>query len=597
MKPGLGPADVQQDLQAAFQSAALEAWRSKKGTAGPSDVPRLEVVAGSQGLTGQRSRLTSTMAVLGAIVGTVLLLICVNIASLMLARAERRRAEMAVRMSIGAGRGRLIRQLLVESVVMTSTGAVLGVLFAYWGRDIFDALITRANPDFVIASRMDLGVLALTIGVSWLAGVLIGLAPGLRATRVDPHPSLKDTISTRRPHAAAGPALLVTQVALSLILVVTAGLFVRTLRNLQKVDVGFDADRLVLFRAAPPPAVGRVEASATARVLASYDELSSRLLAIPGVERAAYSYNSLLGGDLAMPFLVVPGQPRAADEDRTVYTQDVSPAFFDTMGMPVVLGRAFTRDDVTRSVAVVNETLARRFFPDGTAVGRRIGMSKGAGTEQVPDAELLEIVGVMGDAKYMTLRESTPPAVFRPVRSAGPGMFAVRVAGDPLAIAGPIRDLGRQLNPQVYVNDFRTQRQQIEQTLAREHEFAFLSTLFGLLALSLTSIGLYGLLSYTVARRTQEIGLRMALGARQWHVVRSVLRQTMTLVAIGLAMGLTAALMLSRFIRSQLFGVGVADPLTIAAAVVLMCVVALVASALPARRAVRVDPLVALRVE
>ncbi len=595
LAPGQDQAGVQQELQGVFQSAALEAWRSQKGKTDPSDLPRLEVSSGSQGLNGQRSRVTNTMAILAGIVGTVLLIICVNIASLLLARAETRRPEMAVRRSLGASRGRLVRQLLIESALLTTSGAALGVLLAYWGRDVFYALVTRADPAFVIESRLDFRVLALTIVVSWLIGVLIGLAPGLRATRVDPHASLKETRAPRRRRAGIGPALLVTQVALSLLLVVTAGLFVRTLRNLQTADVGFEADHLLLFRG-NPPAIARTDA-ATAQVLALYAEFGDRMRAIPGVQSATLSQLTLLGGDLAMPYLIVPGQPRGAGEDRTVYTQEVSPTFFDTMRMPLTLGRPLAREDVTRRVALVNETLAHRFFPNGTAVGQRIGISKSSVEHDVAEPDLLEIVGVVRDAKYMTLREPTPPTVFMPMKSASPGTFAVRVAGDPMSVAAPIRELAKTLTPNLYLYDFRTQRQQIEQTLVREHEFAFLSTLFGLLALALTSIGLYGLLSYSVARRTQEIGIRMALGADRWHVVRRVLRQTMALVAMGVVMGLAGALALARLVQSLLFGVTPNDPATIVAAVVLMLGVALLAGALPARRAARVDPLIALRTE
>jgi predicted permease len=597
MKPGVSYGDVERELQGAFQGAALEAWNAQKGSSVPPDLPKLEVTSGSQGLGAVRHRVSQTVGVLSLIVAIVLLIVCVNVAGLVLARAETRRGEMALRLAIGAGRGRLLRQLLVENLILTGAGATAGILLASWGSNLFLALVVRADPGFVVEPQIDLRVLGATILVTLGAGVLIGVVPGLRATSVDPHPSLKDARSSGRPRVLVGRLLLVTQVAMSLVLVVVAGLFVRTLHNLETADVGFNPDRLLLFRAATPWPSPKDSVRAVAR----YTELHDRLSALPGIQAATLSYHSLLGGDLAMPYLTVPGQPKAADEDRTVYMQPVAPTFFETMGMPVLHGRTFSADDRQRFVVIVNETLARRFFGGADAVGRRIGITKDASAPDVEAAKLVEIVGVVRDAKYMMVREDTPLTVFQPIfqpmNTFGAVTFAVRTTGEPLAMAPAVRELAKQLSGPMAVGEFRTQAAQAAQTFAREREFAFLSSLFGALALALTSIGLYGLLSYTVTRRTQEIGVRMALGAGRARVVRSVLVETAWLVSAGLAAGLAAATALTRFLQSQLFGLGRNDALTIAAAIGVLVSVALVASALPARRASRIDPLVALRTE
>lgn len=595
LRPGIHAEDVQRELQHAFEIAAIEAAHSKKGpNATLARAPVLHVESGSQGLTGRQRDLARTVGVLAAIVGTILLVVCVNVAGLLLARAESRRGEMAVRLSIGAGRARLIRQLVTESLVLTGCGAAIGVLFAQWGKDAFLGLITRAMPSFVAEPQLDLRVMAVTIAVAAVVGLAVGIVPGVRATRVDPHPSLKELPAIAGRRAWAGRVLLVSQIGLSLALVILASLLVRTLVNLQHADVGFETSRVLLFRAGVPR--GAVQNSA--QLIDLYDRFAERLRSLPGAERAAYSQYSLLGGDLAMPFLTVPGQPKATDESRTVYMQSTSPTFFDTVQMPLAAGRPLDVTDRQRKVAVANDTLARRFFGStAAAVGRRVGVTKDPSAPDVAPEDLVEIVGVVHDARYMNVREDTLPTLFVPMTDTGAVTMAVRTAAAPLELASAVRETARQIGNGLVLSDFRTQADQAKQTFAREHDFALIASLFGGLALVLTSIGLYGLLLYGVARRTREIGIRLALGARRGDVVRSVLREMLVLVAVGAVTGVVAALGVARFVRSLLYGVTPFDPIGIGAAVALLVAVAVVAAALPARRAARVDPLIALRSE
>jgi predicted permease len=329
-----------------------------------------------------------------------------------------------------------------------------------------------------------------------------------------------------------------------------------------------------------------------------YDRLRAALERQPGVVSAAYAQHALLGGDLAMPFLTVPGQPRVDGEDRTVYSQAVTPNFFATTGIRLVSGRTFLESDRTRRVVVVNETLARRFFPAGAAIGRFVGQSKDAAAPDLPTAQLMEIVGIVSDAKYMTLREQTPPTIFEPFfQNPGEATFVVRAADVSAAMTDTVRRVARDATPSLAVVSFRTQEEQAALTYARESHVASIATLFAALALVLTSIGLYGLLSYTVAQRTREIGLRMALGAGRGAVVAALLREVGWLVAAGVTLGLAASAAAVRLVDSLLFGLEANDPATLAMVVATLAVIAGFAAALPARRAARVDPVIALRAE
>jgi predicted permease len=600
LAPGATFEDARQELEPAFQSAVKEAWDTnprRLTQPAPTGTPRLTASSGSQGLSSRRESLTHAIVVLGAIVGVLLIIVSANLASLLFARGEARRTEMAVRRAIGAGRGRLVRQLLTEAVFMTACGALGGIVLARWTKDLMLAWLNRTDPSFVIEPSLDPRVLALSGGIAVVVAMVVGLIPAWRATRVDPNESLKQgTQALAGGRDLIGRALLVAQVALALVLVVAAGLFVRTLRNLETLDVGFNQTNLLLFnvaRTTPAPAKG--PAAVEAALL--FDRLVERLEAVPGVHAAGFSQYSLLGGGLAMPYLSVPDQPRAAGEDRTVYAQAISPGFIRTMEMSIVEGRDLTRADRNLAVAVVNETLARRFFPDGTAIGRRVALTKDANAPEVSADQLLEIVGVVRDAKYMTTREHTLPTLFHTRVDMDRQAFAVRASADPLRLVPAIQEAMKGLPSPVAGFDFRTQEDQSATTFAEERHFAMVSTVFGALALGLTAIGLYGLLSYRVARRTQEIGIRMALGAGGSRIARGVLADVLAIVCAGVILGLVAASFTTRLVQNLLFGLTPLDPMSIAVAVIVMTIVAAAAGYLPARRAARVDPLVALRAQ
>jgi predicted permease len=600
LQSGRSAAAAEAALQEPFHRGAALAWTAgQKPQPAPAELPRLIVEPGAQGLAQTRDGLRETFALLALVVGAILLIVCVNLVNLQLARAETRHGEMAVRLAIGAKRLRLVRQLITESLLLAGLGATLGLVVAWLGKDVLLAWLTRVNPSFVIEPAVDVTVLLFSGAVAMLVGIAIGLAPAVRATRASLATSaqLAERRSTRN-RAWLRRGLLVTQVGLSVVLLVISGLLLRTLVHFETAEVGFDRRSVLLFNAVPTAPLASSRAASGQALTAAYDRLRSALTEQPGVTAAAYGQYSLLGGELAMPTLTVPGQPREPGEDRTVYTQSVSPQFFATAGIPLTAGRTFVDSDRGRRVAVVNETLARRFFANGDAIGRFVGMSKDPEAPDLPLSALMEIVGIVRDAKYMTLREQTPPTLFVPFfQNPGEATFMVRSAGDSPSLADTVGRVAREVTPVIAVVNVRMQDEETARTYARESHMASLATLFGVLALVLTAIGLYGLLSYSVARRTREIGLRMALGAQRWNAVASILGETAWLLIAGVAVGVLASSTASRFVASLLFGVAANDAATYAVVVGVLAVVACAAAALPARRAAHVDPAIALRAD
>jgi predicted permease len=600
LSPGQTITDVETRLQAPFQQGAALAWTAgRKPVPAPPVLPRLLVDPGGQGLTEIRAGLRETFALLALVVGAILLIVCVNLVNLLLARAEARHGEMAVRLAIGAKRTRLVRQLLTETLLLSGIGAALGLALAWLGKDVLLVWLTRVNANFVVEPAIDATSLVFTGAVAVLVAVAVGLAPALQATRTWLTPSSQlARLRSMRGKAWIRRTLLVAQVGLSLVLLVIAGLLVRTLVNLQTADVGFDRHNVLVFRAAPTAPPPPVRDARERGLTATYDRLREALEHQPGVVSVAYAQYALLGGELPMPFLTVPGRPRQPGEDRTVYSQAVSPQFFATAGMPLTAGRTFLDSDRSRRVAVINETLARRFFPDDDAIGRFITESKDAEAPDLPPESLMEIVGIVRDAKYMTLRDEALPTMFVPFfQNPGVGTFYVRTAAAPASFVEMIRRVARDVTPAIAVAAVQTQQELAAVTYARESHLASLATFFAMLALALTAIGLYGLISYSVTGRTREIGLRMALGARRGDVIRAILRETAWLVTAGIALGLVAAPPASRVLTNLLFGLAPTDAVTFTVVVAGLAVVALLAAALPARRAARVDPVIALRTE
>jgi len=562
---------------------------------------RIELTPGSQGLSGLRRQfyeplrlLSAPLGVLMAVVGLVLLIACANVANLLLARATARRKEIAVRLALGAGRLRLIRQLLTESALLALLGGALGLLFAYWGNDLLLTLISSGRRPLLLQLAPDARMLGFTAAVSLLASLLFGLAPALRATRVDLTPALKD--SPRMPGRGSSrfklsQALVVAQVALSLVLLIGAGLFVRSLLKLQSLDVGFEQEK-VLFLSVDPKLIGYQRP----QIADLYRRVLERIAAIPGVRSASLSRNSLLSGGRIEGAISLPGSTSMSDESRWVRRDAVGPRFFETVGMPLLMGRDFNAQDNERApqVAVINETCSRAYFGHESPLGKRFGWEPEQSSE-------IEIVGVVKDAKYHSLREETPRMIYLPyLQDSGAWRetnLQVRTANDPLSMAAAIRRELQAIDPNLPVFGVKTLKAQVNESLAQERLVATLSGFFGMLALLMACVGLYGVLSFTVSQRTAEIGIRMALGAQRGNVLWLVMRETLLLILIGIAVGLSAALATTRLTASLLFGLAPTDLVTVSLATLLMIMVGALSGYLPARRATKVDPMIALRCE
>jgi predicted permease len=512
--------------------------------------------------------------------------VCANVANLLLSRAATRQKEISIRLSLGASRGRLIRQLLTESVLLASIGGAAGILVGRWGQQLLPGALARQAP-------IDWRLLAFLVSATALAGVVFGLAPALTATRVNVSAALKESSrSVAGARNRLGKSLLVVQVAVSLVLLVAAGLFLQTLQNLRGVDVGFNPRNLALFRINP-----RLNGYSDERMNALYAQLLDRLRTVAGVRSVALSHVALLSGSENTTSIFVEGQTYARDprdQHNEIYRLVVSPNFFDAMEMPLVAGRGFTERDAGSApkVAVINEAAARKYFPGGSPVGRRFGPS-------VETTGQLEVVGVLRDVRYNSLRDPAPPTMYVPHTQSvvTTPTFEVRTADDPAGVVGGLREAVRQIDPRLPLTNVTTQAEQIDGRFLQEKVFAQAYALFGALALLIASVGLFGLMSYSVSRRTNEIGIRMALGAQRSNVVALILRESMTLVVAGVVIGLAIAVGAGRLVASLLFGLAATDMLTFLVAITVMVTVSAVAGYLPARRASRVDPLVALRCE
>jgi predicted permease len=600
MKPGVNFDQVRANLEGVLQQTAIESWnttpadqKANRKDIGERDLPSLTIESGSQGLNELRREYSQPLQILWAVVSLVLLIACANVANLLLVRASVRRKEIAVRLATGASRLRLIRQLLTESILLALIGGALGVVFGYWTKDILLQWNPWVNPGTAIDIKLDWRVLAFTTGIALLTGILFGLAPALRATRVDLNSALKDDSRNQSSGSASrlSKALIVAQVAMSVILLVGAGLFVRTLRNLNHVEVGFNRENLLLFRVDP-----RLNLYKNEQIAPLYEQMIERLQAVPGVRSATISRHALLGGSYARMGVSVQGQSKSGGNPNMAYVHIIRSNFFETMEMPLLLGRGFSQQDnkSTAKVLVINQAMAQQLFQDDNPIGKRLDF------ENPAIGGNFEIVGVVQDARYTKLQQDNPPTVYTPYlqqTSFSQMNFEVRTTIDPIAMIPAIREAVRQVDKNLPLFDVKTQHQQIEDSVSKERAFAHLTTFFGLLALLLASIGLYGVMAYSVAQRTREIGIRMALGAQKGDVLRLIARQGMLLVIIGAGVGITIAYNVTRIVANMLYGVTANDPLTFAGVACLLLLVALLACFLPARRAAQTDPMVALRHE
>jgi len=588
LKPGVALEQAESRVSLLFRNEVIQEKRLKA-----EDGPQVTLTPAQKGLSGIRGELGQPLYILMAAVGIVLLISCANVAGLLLSRAAAREKEIAVRLALGAGRGRVVRQLLTESVLLSFAGAGLGVLLAYWGASALAAFASANRySNFQINAAPDASVLMFTVAAAALTGILFGLAPAFRGTHVDVAPTLKENSGSMSGTSfggerrfGLGSGLVVGQVALSLIVLAGAGLVVRSLGNLKAIDPGFDTRNVLQF-GVNPTLTGYYKSD---QVEPLYRELQSRLSGLPGVISVSYSSDTLLDGGLWTGDVKIEGRI----DKSTVETQmlAVGPEFFSTMKIPVMTGRMLTREDSEskRDVAVVNRAFVKKFLENRAPLGLHFG-------GESPKDPQYEIVGVAGDTKYAGLRDELAPTAYIPLKD-GDAHFALRTAINPEAVLPAVRKVLSDLDNNLPLFDVRTQTERIERLLFNERLLARLASLFGLLALVLASIGLYGLLSYEVARRTREIGIRAALGAQNRDVLRLVGRQGLMLVALGMVLGIVAAMGVTRSLGSLLYEVQPSDPITFFGVCALLTIVGLAACYVPARRATRVDPMVALRYE
>ena len=564
----------------------------------------IDVIPGSKGRSDLRQALNTPLWALMAITGGVLLIACANVAGLLIARATSRQKEMAIRLAMGAGRGRIMRQLAVESLVICTIGGGLGLVLAIWTDRMLIAFLPPETYSLQLSTTPDPRVLGFTIAISFLTGILFGLLPAWQCTRPDVAPTLKDQVSGIVGGGAQirfRKGLVAAQVALSLLLLVGAGLFVRSLRNLRDLGPGFPTGNLVSFNVAPN-LIGY--SSEQARLF--YRQLADAVNSTPGVRSMALAGKQILDGDEWDNWVTVEGHRLKPGEIPDALMNSISPGYFATLGVPILAGRDFTPkdtstvlhrpDDKEPAVVLVNEKFAKRFFGSaGDAVGRHVGM----GIDPTTKTDM-EIVGVYKNFKYVNLREQLGIQICVPYMAndyVGGMTVYVRTSMAAEQFFAAVRAKVRDLDSNLPLYAMRTTSEQISNSLLVERLIASLSAVFGLLATLLAVIGLYGVMAYTVARRTREIGIRMALGAFQNHVIWMVMREVLALVAIGVAIGLGAAFGLTRLVAAQLFGITAYDPYTVGLATLGLAVVACAAGYIPALRASRVDAMVALRYE
>ena len=595
LKDGVSAQQASATVNLIFKQALQEQAGPQPSADQLQDIQRagIELTPLAKGISQLRRGYSLSLRILMAVVGFVLLIACANVANLLLARAAAREKEFAVRLAVGAGRARLLRQLFTESFLLASLGAVAGVMLAWWGSRIL-VLVASNGPEPL---PLDVGpnprILAFTLLALCLSALLFGTAPALRAMRIELNSSLKSGKGS--VHAGSrsplGKLLVVGQVALSLLLLIGAGLFVRTLIKLQNVPTGFNQQNVMVFNLDPTltgykdPQLARLQR-----------EVEEKVESIPGVQAASFSFFTFNQGAWTSSIFTRDQTPPQGEE-LVVRQNVVGQDFFTAMGIPLVLGRGFGSQDtgISQKVAVVSETMAKRFYLNVSPLGRRFGKHGGP-------RDQFEIVGVVKDVKYQSLTEDSRPMVyyFRPQHYEILNHFVVRYSGASSAMNPQVRRAIRDVNPNLPIDEVVSLSDQIGRSLGPQRLAAQLASFFGLLALLLSFVGLFGVLSYAVAQRTQEIGIRMALGADRASVLKMILGEGMTLSLIGIALGIGSAYVVTKYLESlttMLYGVRATDPLTFAAAGLLLLLVALVACWLPARRATKVDPLVALRYE
>ncbi len=596
LKPGATKAQVQAEVNVLFREIIQNAYPTSLSPEKRKEVldQRIQVNDARTGAFAKRDVLSRELYLLLAVAGMVLLIACANVANLLLARAAARSKEVGIRLSIGASRGRLIRQFLTESLLLSLISGVAGLFVASAAARVLVRVLSASKTPLTLATGLDLGVLAFTAGVTVLTGILFGLAPAIQGTRINVSDTLKDagrgvTASARR--LSFQKWLVVAQVGISFLLVVGAGLFLRTLWNLQAVDLGYAKDNLLVVRVA-----GLTAGYHDAALANLYRNVGDRLATLPGVHGVAYSENGIFSGTDSGDEIQVEGFTRVTDDDRGAAFDRVSPGYFATLGVPLLLGREFRAQDAAGAplVCIINQTFAKHFFKNANPIGKHVTQIFGL------QKTTMEIVGVAKDARDHDLREVLPDRFYVPVEQALGGVmpsiyFNVRASGDPDQMLNTVRTAIHGIDPNLPITSASSLGELIDEYDAPTRTVAQLCAIFGIVALVLAAIGLYGVLSYGVERRTNEIGIRLALGAGTRRVVNMILLETSVVMAIGIALGVAASAAGTRLISAQLFGLPAFDLPTVVAAGCVLAAVSLIAGYIPAVRAARVDPANALR--
>jgi len=579
-RPGVADAQAEAALNVELAAATRATIKVKPD----QTTPRLVLVDGGRGLNYAARMFRKPVFVLMTMTGFVLLLACANIANLLLARGAARQREMSVRLALGAGRGRVLRQLLTESLLLAGIGGAGGLLLGYLGRNLIPRLMSSGwSSTFDVP--MDWGVFAFAAGVTLLTGLIFGLAPAWLAARSEVSSSLKESAqtTTRRRKGLGGKAIVAFQISLSTLLVVGAGLFLRTLLALNAVDVGFLTDHLILFEVSPP-----VRRYGPEKDVALHQRLEQEFAALPGVEGVAPSWTAYIADNMSNGEFAPEGEKSSSDQGDAEDINVVSNAYFKTLGIPIIAGRGFGAQDTVSSlpVAVINQALAKKRFPGTNPIGRRFKTD-----DEKP--VWIEIVGVCGDNYYRNLREEPPAQFFLPYvqqPEVGGMTYAIRSQVDVGTLVPALRRVMQQVDRDLPIVDVRTQREQIDENMQTERMFAAL-------ALALASVGIYGIMAYSVTNRRNEIGIRLALGAQPGQVQGMILRESTWLAVAGIVVGVGAALLLTRLVKSMLYRIQPDDPMTMVGGVLVLLVVALAAGWIPARRAAGVQPMEALRHE
>jgi predicted permease len=608
LRSGISLEEAQAQLQPLY-AARMASEVQEEGFARASDADKARYLQNSlvlgpagDGSSSLRQQLTQPLWILVAIVSVVLLIACVNLANLSLARATARQRELALRLALGASRQRVARQLLIESVLLAAAGGLLGLVIATWGASVLLAYLPDPGVTLTVATAPDTRALAFTATIAILTGIAFGLAPALRSTRADTAPTLKHAGGTIAGggYGRLRRGFMVAQVALSMLLLVGAALFVRSLSNLRHINLGIDPTRTVSFRIDPDTSGYTGERGKT-----FIKQLRERLTGAPGVSDAAFAMQQLLNGSAWSNYITIEGVPFDPGRRWLSYNNAVSPGFFTTLGIPILQGRDFDHSDQRISTtadaafvpraAIANQTFVERYLAGQLAIGTRVGFGRDPRTPTP-----IEIVGVVADAKYTSVRDDIQPQLYFPFLEGpriGVATMYVRTTQDAASILGTVRQAVRQLDPAVPIFDVQTVEDQVARSLSADRLIANLAATFGVLATLLATIGLYGVLSYMVTRRSREIGIRMALGALTCGVSWLVLREVLVVTGVGIVLALPAVWALTPLVKSQLYGVTPMDPVAILGAMAVLTLAGTVAGFVPARRAARVDPVIALRTD